>query len=161
MFFVLCLFAVPLDANHALLAELAGKWNYVLKMSVGPDRIVETTGVVVRKPIMDGRFMVADFSVEKLPRAGGRLEKVNFHGRSIEGYDDAKKKFVTVWIDNQSNGFTIFEGTYDAASHSFTYETENAREVITVLDPRHYRLEWFQQQNGQMTRTIEINYTRM
>ena len=35
------------SVNHQLLGEFAGKWNYVLKISRGPDKPpIETTGVV-------------------------------------------------------------------------------------------------------------------
>ena len=37
------------NANHNLLGELAGAWNYVLKISMGPNKSpVETNGFVVR-----------------------------------------------------------------------------------------------------------------
>src|SRR5947208_10530948 len=36
------------NANHNLLGELAGTWNYVLKISMGPNKPpIETNGVVV------------------------------------------------------------------------------------------------------------------
>jgi hypothetical protein len=93
------------NANHNLLGELAGTWNYVLKISMGPKRPpIETNGVVVRQPMMGGRYFVADFDVEMLPGNDGKLEKANFKGKSIEGYDNVKKKFISVWIDNASTG---------------------------------------------------------
>jgi hypothetical protein len=50
------------NANHNLLGELAGTWNYVLKISIGPNKPpIETNGVVVRQPIMGGRYFLADF----------------------------------------------------------------------------------------------------
>src|SRR6266566_7153595 len=56
------------NANHNLLSELAGTWNYVLKISMGPNKPpIETNGVVVRQPIMGGRYFLADFDVEMLP----------------------------------------------------------------------------------------------
>ncbi len=79
---------------------------------MGPNkRPIETNGVVVRQPIMGGRYFLADFDVEMLPGAKGKLEKVNFKGKSIEGYDNVKKKFISIWIDNASTGPTIFEGS--------------------------------------------------
>jgi hypothetical protein len=38
-----------------------------------------------------GRYFVADFDVEMLPGADGKLEKANFKGKSIEGYDNLKQ----------------------------------------------------------------------
>ena len=158
------------SANHNLLGELAGTWNYVLKISMGPNRPpVETNGVVVRQPIMGGRYFLADFDVEMLPGADGKLEKANFKGKSIEGYDNVKKKFISIWIDNASTGPTIFEGSYDPASRTFTYagETEpkpgqktKVREVIKVINNSHYNLDWYEEHGGHEIKTIEITYTR-
>ena len=96
-----------------------------MKISMGSNkRPIETNGVVVRQPIMGGRYFLADFDVEMLPGTDGKLEKVNFKGKSIEGYDNVKKKFISIWIDNASTGPTIFEGSYDPASRIFTYAGE-------------------------------------
>ena len=87
------------NPNHNLLGELAGTWNYVLKISMGPNKPpVETNGVVVRQPIMGGRYFLADFDVELLPGADGKLEKANFKGKSIEGYDNVNQNF---YLDRQ------------------------------------------------------------
>jgi len=137
---------------------------------MGPNKPpIETNGVVVRQPIMGGRYFLADFDVEMLPGAKGKLEKVNFKGKSIEGYDNVKKKFISIWIDNASTGPTIFEGSYDPASRTFTYagETEPkpgqktiVREVIKVIDNDHYNLDWYEEHGGHEIKTIEIRYTR-
>ena len=158
------------NANHKLLGELTGTWNYVLKISMGPNKpVVETDGIVVRKAIMDGRYYLADFAVEMLPGADGKLQKANFKGKSIEGYDNVKRKFVSIWIDNGSTGPTTFEGTYDPAARSLTYTSETeqqpgkktkVREVIKVTDSNHYRLDWYEEHGGREIKTIEISYTR-
>jgi len=158
------------NANHNLLGELAGTWNYVLKISMGPNKPpIETNGVVVRQPIMGGRYFLADFDVEMLPGNDGKLEKANFKGKSIEGYDNVKQNFISIWIDNASTGPTIFEGNYDPASRTFTYTSETepkpgqktkVREVIKVIDDNHYNLDWYEEHGGHEIKTIEITYTR-
>ena len=157
------------NSNHKLLAELAGTWNYKLRIRMSADNWLETDGVVVRQPIMGGRYLLADFDVPMLPGASGQLEKRDFKGKSIEGYDNVKQKFVSVWIDNASTGPTIFEGTYDPVSRTFTYASETepepgkktkVRELIKVTDADHYSLEWFEEHGGREIKTIEIFYTR-
>src|SRR5437773_10569177 len=111
---------------------------------MGPNKPqIETNGVVVRQPIMGGRYFLADFDVELHPGADGKLEKANFKGKSNEGYDNVKEKFISIWIDNASTGPTIFEGSYDPASRTFTHTGEieprpgqktKVREVIKVID---------------------------
>ncbi len=64
------------NANHNLLGDLAGTWNYVLKISMGPNKPpIETNGVVVRQPIMGGRYFLADFDVEMLPGNDGKSRR--------------------------------------------------------------------------------------
>ena len=77
---------------------------------------------------MDGRYYFADFTVEMLPGADGKLQKANFKGKSIEGYDNVKQKFVSIWIDNGTTGPTSFEGTYDPLSRTFTYNSETEQQ---------------------------------
>ena len=162
--------ATKLGANHQLLGELAGKWNYVLKISPGPDKPpIETNGIVVRQPIMAGRYYLADFNVEMLPGASGELERANFQGKEIEGYDNIKQRFFSVWMDNASTSVTVFEGTYDPRSRTFTYTAETeaqpgkrtkVREQIKLIDGDHYTLEWFEEHGGREIKTIEIAYSR-
>jgi Protein of unknown function (DUF1579) len=97
---------------------------------------IDTSGEVVRQSIMGGGFLIADFSVEMLPGRDGKLQNVGFAGKSIEGYDTVKGKFLAVWIDNQSTSITTFEGTYDSASRAFTYTAQTEPELGKLLDVR-------------------------
>ncbi|MEY2488207.1 MAG: hypothetical protein QOC70_149 [Verrucomicrobiota bacterium] len=136
--------------NHKLLASLAGTWTYTVKMWMNPDPKappMTSAGVGVRKPIMDGRYF--DFEVTgkmKMPGADGKMKDTEFKGMSLEGYDNVKKKFVSTWCDNMGTGIFMSEGTYDAASKTFTYTGESEmipgtktkiREVIKVVDNDH------------------------
>jgi hypothetical protein len=159
-----------LNDNHKLLQELAGTWNYILKISMGSQSApIETNGRVVRQPIMNGRFLAADFSVKMLPGADGKLQETNFQGKSIEGYDDVKQRFVSAWIDNMSPDITTLEGDYDTATKTLSYrgETEpragrrvQVREVIKIIDHDHYSLDWYEDHGRGEIKTIEISYTR-
>lgn len=86
-----------LNENHKLLAQLAGSWTYTTKMWMSPGAPpMETKGTASRKPIMDGRYFVANFTGPmEMPGADGRPHSFNFKGMSIEGYDNAKQKFVS------------------------------------------------------------------
>ena len=66
-------------------------------------------------------------------------------------------------------GILMSEGTYDAASKTFTYNAEmevmpgmktKVREVIKVMDKDHHLFEWYENQGGQEVKTMEISYTR-
>jgi uncharacterized protein DUF1579 len=160
-----------LNENHKLLAQLAGTWTDTVKMWMAPDAPpMESKGTAVRKPIMEGRYFVADFTGQmKMPGADGKMKNMEFKGKSIEGYDNAKQKFVSTWIDNMGTGVMLSEGTYDPSTKTFTYTAETemmpgmkskVREVVKVVDKDHHTLEFYEDRGAQEVKTMEINYTR-
>ncbi len=160
-----------LNENHKLLAQLAGTWNYEVKMWMAPDAPpMMSKGTAVRKPIMDGRYFILNVTGSmKMPGADGKMKDFEFKGMSIEGYDNVQKKFVGTWADNMSTGVMMSTGTYDPATKSFTYNSEmemmpgmktKVREVVKVVDADHHNFEWYENRGGQEVKTMEINYTR-
>jgi hypothetical protein len=97
------------------------------------------------------------------------MQDFNFKGRSTEAYDNAKKKFVSSWIDNMGTGIMLSEGTYDPSTKTFTYHANydmapgvqtKIRETIKVTDKDHHLMEWFEDRGGKEVKTMEIAYTR-
>ena len=162
------------NENHKLLGELAGNWNYTVKMWMDPSnpkaKPQESKGTSTRKAVMDGRYYVAEHSGKfQMPGPDGKMQDMNFKGMALEGYDNAKKKFVSAWIDNMSTMVMYSEGTYDPATKSFTYnadcemmpgKTTKIREVIKVVDKDHHTFEWYDNARGPEAKTMEISYTR-
>ena len=157
--------------NHKLLAEMAGNWTYTTKMWMDPaDKPQESKGTATRKAIMDGRYFIAEHTGKfQMPGADGKMQDTNFKGMAIEGYDNAKKKFVSSWVDNMSTMILNSEGTYDAATKTFTYSAQcemipgkmtTIREVIKIVDKDHHTFEWYDNSHGPEAKTMEISYTR-
>ena len=159
--------------NHKLLANGAGTWTYTVKFWMNPDPSAapsESTGVAVTKEVMGGRFFTSEHTGKmQMPGPDGKMMDMEFKGFSMEGYDNAKKKFVSSWIDNMGTGIMNSEGTYDAATRTFTYHAEyepmpgmktKIREVIKLTDKDHHTFEFYENRGGTEVRTMEINYTR-
>jgi len=159
-----------LNENHKLLADLAGTWSYTVKMMAPGETPSTSTGTLTRKPVMNGRFFVGEYSgTMKMPGADGKMKDFTFKGMSLEGYDNVKQKFVSSWVDNMGTGIMDSEGSYDPATKTFTYNGEvepvpgmkmPVREVIKVTDKNHHTFEWYENRGGQDVKTLEINYTR-
>ena len=162
-----------LNENHKLLATMDGNWNYTIKLWMNPDPNAppqQSKGTATRKSIMGGRYSVMDVTGKmQMPGEDGKPKDVQFKGMGIEGYDNAKKKFVASWIDNMGTGIQFSEGTYDPGTKTFTYTSEiemipgmktPVREVIKATDKDHMVLEWYENRGGQDKKTMEINYTR-
>ena len=158
--------------NHKLLAEMAGNWNYTMKMMMDPTtgKPSESKGTATRKAMFDGRYFTFDVTGKfQMPGKDGKMMDMNFKGMAIEGYDNVKKKFVSSWIDNMSTMIMNSEGTYDAATKTFTYLADcemipgmkmKIREVVKVVDKDHHTFEWYEDKGTGETKTMEIAYTR-
>jgi len=159
--------------NHKLLATGVGAWTYAVKMWMNPDPKappIESAGSSVVKPLMGGRYFTSEHTGKMpMPGADGKMTEMEFKGMSIEGYDNAKKKFVANWIDNMGTGIMNMEGDYDAATKSFTYlgtyemmpgMKTKVRQVIKVQDHDHRTFEFYEDRGGTEVKTMEIAYTR-
>jgi len=162
-----------LNENHKLLADMNGSWNYAIKMWMNPDPNAppqQSKGTATRKSVMNGRYVAMDVTGKmQMPGEGGKMKDIQFKGMAVEGYDNAKKKFVSSWIDNMGTGIQFSEGTYDPASKTLTFTSEiemmpgmkmPVREVLKLTDKDHMLLEWYETHGGQEKKTMEIAYTR-
>src|SRR3954471_20293903 len=160
-----------LGDNHKLLQKGVGTWSYTLKWWMDPDAApTESKGTSVARAIMDGRYIITDHTGKfQMPGADGKMTDMEFKGMAVEGYDNAKKKFVSSWIDNMGTGIMNCEGTYDAATKTFTYLSEDepmpgmktkVRETIKVTDKDHRTFEFFEDRGGKEVKTMELNYSR-
>jgi hypothetical protein len=157
--------------NHKMLAQGVGEWTYKVKMYMSPGaEPMESSGTASTKAIMDGRFFVSNHSGKfQMPGPDGKMMDMNFKGMAVEGYDNAKKKFVSSWIDNMGTGIMNIEGTYDAGTKTFTFTAElemmpgmktKIRELIKIVDKDHHTMEWYEDRGGTEVKTMEIAYTR-
>src|SRR3954464_3125938 len=162
-----------LNENHKLLSGMNGNWNFAIKMWMNPDpnaKPQESKGSATRKDMMGGRYVMMDVTGKmQMPGQDGKMKDVQFKGMGIEGYDNAKKKFVSSWIDNMSTGIQSSEGSYDPASKTFTFTSviemmpgmrTPVREVLKITDKDHMMMEWYETHGGQEKKTMEIAYTR-
>src|SRR5437773_11572485 len=73
----------PPGPEHKLLEPLIGTWQATVKMWMDPNQSPQASeGTLVRKSIMDGRFIEEDYD--------GKMMDKPFHGRGTIGYDRAK-----------------------------------------------------------------------
>jgi hypothetical protein len=109
-------YATP-GAAHKALEPHVGNWNLKMKCSSKPGEApMESDATSKVEWIMDGRFIQEKVS--------GTFMDAPFTGQGTCGYDNIKKKYVSSWLDNMGTGIMVNEGTYDAASKTFTYTGE-------------------------------------
>ena len=160
-----------LNDNHKLLASLVGTLDDTVKFWMAPGAPPSTsTGIAVRKAIMDGRYIAGEYTGKvEMPGPDGKMKSVDFKGMSMDGYDNAKKKFVSTWVDNMGTEIMISEGTYDPATKSFTFTSEfemmpgmksKVREVIKLIHNDHHSMEYYEDRGTGEAKTMEISYSR-
>jgi hypothetical protein len=159
--------------NHKLLADMVGTWDYKVKFWMNPDSEAppsESTGQSVTRAVMDGRYFISEVTGKmQMPGPDGKLADADFSGMGVDGYDNAKKLYVSSWIDSMGTGIMNSEGTFDTATKTLTYTSEyepmpgmktKVRMVAKVMDRNHHTMQFFEDRGGKEVKTMEISYTR-
>lgn len=150
--------------QHALLAKKVGKWDLHVKFWEGPEETPgESEGQTEFQMALDGRFLT--------DHTNGVSPMGPFEGMGCTGYDNLKKKFVSVWIDNMGTGIMMAEGTFDPATKTFTFIGDmpdagagkyvKNRSTERWIDDSKFIMESFMKgKDGKEFRNMEITYTR-
>ena len=147
---------------QAMLAKSNGTWDEEVTMYVPGKPPAKNTSTAENTMILGGRYQQ---SIHK-----GSFNGMPFEGISTLGFDNAKKKFVSSWVDNMGTGITYMEGTWDSTAHTVTSKGKmvdpasgndlDIRQVFTLVDDNHQKLEMYATQNGKETKSMEINLKR-
>jgi hypothetical protein len=98
-------------APHKVLEEMVGNWTYSSKMWIAPEtNPEESSGTSEIKMILGGRWM------QQLMR--GKAMGQDYEGFGLTGYDNIKKKYQTLWMDNLSTGVMKGEGSFDKSNQT-------------------------------------------
>jgi hypothetical protein len=148
---------------HKMLAKDDGEWNEEVTFWMAPGaEPTKSTATVVNKMIMGGRYQES--------RHTGNMMGMPFEGYGLLGYDNARKVFLSSWIDNMGTGIMFMEGTWDEKTKSIQFKGKTTdpvtgkelpvRETFTVIDANKQKLEMFMMQNGKEFKSMEIVFTR-
>ncbi len=157
--------ANAIGPEHDRLKKMVGKWNVESKMWMNPNAPPTVSqGTAECNLVFGGRFIEQHY---KCPMMG-----MPFEGRSFEGYDRIKKKYVSVWMDSMSNGIWVTYGTPDAGGKSVTYygmsddpmtgeQDKLSRMVAREIDKDTAVIEMYDKPFGQDEyKAMELKYTR-
>lgn len=100
--------------GHEMLARFAGEWDVLSKWrSAKGAEPMKSNATNSAKLILGGRFVQSDFRGEMMGKP--------FAGIGLEGYDNFKKKYMMVWLDESSTAMFTAEGTADPSGKVITY----------------------------------------
>ena len=149
---------------HEMMASWNGQWSAVISSWMDPSQpptISQATQLL--NPIMSGLYQTGHLS--------GTMMGKHFEGRSVMGYDNAKKKFVSTWIDNLGSGIIYMEGTWDDASKTLhlkgtqtdpmTGKDAPIREELKVVDDNTHVLTMYGTgMDGKEMKFMEATFKR-
>lgn len=150
---------------HELLKDFVGTWNAVVKMWVSPDSPpVVSKGQATFKLIFDGRYIEGEYL--------GEYMGAPFKGKSLIGYDNIKKEFFSVWIDNFSTGNMTSTGKYDTDTKKFLFHAsmydpysdqtlEMREEAYFASKDEYISTTYAKPTGGKEFKNMEIKYTRV
>ncbi len=149
---------------HAHLKPLVGSWKTTAKFWMMPGaEPAMSAGTSEREFILGGRYLQEHYNSTVMGSP--------FTGFGIVGYDNAKKQYVSTWMDTMSTTIMMDRGSCDASGKVFTYHGEmddpytgthkKYRTVLRVINNDKHILEMFETSPGAKERqSMEIIYTR-
>ncbi|HTQ63289.1 MAG TPA: DUF1579 domain-containing protein [Puia sp.] len=148
---------------HQMMAKSVGTWTGSMTMWMKPGAPpMIMTGETINEMILGGRYLK---STNKATYNG-----MPFEGIGMMGYDNAKKIFVSTWIDNFGTGMMFTEGYWDAQNKTINFNGKmvdpvsgkdlQVRETMKFVDDNNHYFEMFVNQAGKEFKAMEIKYTR-
>jgi hypothetical protein len=147
-----------------MLAKSDGEWTGEVTMWMDPSAPpTKSKSVSTNKMILGGRYQHSEHK--------GCFGGMPFEGVSLIGYDNARKVFMSSWIDNMGTSFMNLEGPWDAATKTVHLKGKstdamsgkqvNYREDFTIVDDNNQTLVMYApDMKGKEFKTMEIKYTR-
>jgi len=149
---------------HKTLEAFVGDWNVSSKWWMVPDAPpAESKGTSKVSAILGGRFVQEDYA--------GTFMGKPMKGMGLTGYDNFKKKYVSLWVDDAGTAMFTSEGTADPDGKVFTFlgkmddplsgEKDKAvKYVIRLVGPDKRVFEMHELARGAKSLVAEMTYTR-
>ncbi len=153
-------------AQHKVLEDLAGSWDTETKtwMNGPQSQPAVTRGSAECKMILGGRFLQQDML--------GEMMGMPMKGIGLNGFDNFRKTYVGIWIDDTGTAIYTMEGTMDKAGKTITYwgkmddpmtgtKDNKVKYTDTIVDKdKHIFRIYDVSTAGEKDPTSEITYTR-
>ena len=148
---------------HKQFESLAGTWTTQTKEWMEPGKPpTEAAGSADMKMLLGGRFLQQDFTGEMMGQP--------YTGMGITGYDNLRKKYVSIWLDTMGTGPFMMEGTGSADGKTITLKGQHTepggghmthRAVWKIVDSNTQTFDmWGNHGGGKEMKVMEIVYTR-
>lgn len=158
--------AMTPGASHKVLEGMAGEWNSETKVwMAGPEAPPAVSkGFSSMKMMLGGRFLQHDMA--------GEMMGMPMKGFGLTGYDNVKKKYVGIWVDNMSTAIYTLEGTANADNTVLTFAgfvtdpatgqmSKPVKWITRILGKDKHTFEMHHAEaEGQEMKVMEVVYDR-
>jgi hypothetical protein len=153
-------------SEHNRLKPLEGSFETHARATFDPAQPPkEASGKAEQKIIFGGLFLKEDFEGQ-CPITGKTI-----HGIGYTGFDKAKGKYVSAWLDSGGSGIMLSEGTADPAGKVITFhgmctdpmtgKESKVRSVLNIVDDHKYVFEMYRMgPDGKEFRALEVTYNK-
>lgn len=147
--------------QHEQFKRLAGSWTTSTKSWYpNPNEASTSKGKSRFTLLMGGRYLRQDFR--------NQFDGEPFQGMGILGYDNAKKKYVGIWIDNHGTGIMHSEGSYDKKTKTMTETGVSSspigdmkfKMVTEYKEDDKFVFTMYEVKSDGENKMMEITYTR-
>jgi hypothetical protein len=112
---------------HKHLDALVGDWTFTGKWRMAPeDAWQDFEATVEREWILDGRFIHETVKSEWMGQP--------FEGMGLIGYDNLRKQYDMIWVENASTATFHSTGKADPTGKIFTFEGTNSNQMTLQKD---------------------------
>jgi hypothetical protein len=155
-------YMTPSDV-HKMMAASDGEWNMEIQMWMDPNAPAQSMKAsCVNKMIMGGRYQESINT--------GSYNGMPFEGHSLTGWDNARKIFVSTWIDNMGTGIMYMEGPWNDATKTMelkgkmtdpmTGQVKDVRQTMKMVDNNTQIMEQYDTKDGKEYKSMLIKFTR-
>lgn len=155
-------YSTPGD-QHKWLAKFNGTWEASVIGFMNPSKPDTSKATNTVSMALNGLYQMGKFT--------GKMMGRSFEGHSIMGYDNAKKMFVSTWIDNLGSGIIYMAGTYDETTKTLNLKGQQTdpmtgkdmdiREEMTMIDNDSYTMSMYGSgMDGKETKWMEGLFKR-
>ncbi len=149
-------------APHEMMKKCEGTWKATVKTWQGPGDPVISEGSADFKMILGGRFLEQRFT--------GSMMNQPYEGYGLSGYDNTKKAYTSLWVDNMNTSTMMSSGSYDEAKKTLTFKSTmpgpdgkpmSMRMTNVMPDDKTQVFTMYSVDKGKEMKMMEITYTRM
>ena len=145
-------------APHKDLARMEGKWTATITMYMEGAQTSE--GTYEGEMVLGGRYLMGRYKNTYMGQP--------YEGLSLDGYDNGKQQYFSMWLDSLGTGYYLAHGTASAdgkvVKHQGTMtmgpmEIPSRSETVYV-DKDTVKFTMWQSMGGQESKAMDVVYKR-